>query len=363
MRTEMTGAPADGAGAPAVELRGITKRYGSIVACDNVSLTVPTGEIHGLLGQNGAGKSTLVKVLLGLAARDAGQILLNGRSVEIPDPLAAAELGIGMVHQHFSLVDELTVWENVTLGEPGRPAPDRTRELVRSIGERYGLDVDPDVRVEDLSTGERQRVEIIKCLRRDPNLLILDEPTSVLTLAESRELFEVLRRVGAGGGPHGHPHQPQARRDPQRDRPRHDHAVGAGRRAAHDERDRRARAGARDGRARAVQVGRGLRARRPRRARRPLPVHRRRDAQPDRGDRRGGVPHPAPPDGRATQPGRPAAAAGALPRAARRRDHRAGRDRGQRPAGPGLRAVEPDRTGLGNRGDGRPGPARRAGPV
>ncbi len=194
MQTQHAEAPS-GRTAPAVELRGLTKRYGSIVACDDVHLTVPQGEIHGLLGQNGAGKSTLVKMLLGLVSRDAGQILLGGRSVEIPDPLAAAELGIGMVHQHFSLVNELTVWENVTLGEPGRPDPARTKALVRSIGERYGLTVDPDVRVEELSTGERQRVEIIKCLRRDPNLLILDEPTSVLTLAESRELFSVLRRV------------------------------------------------------------------------------------------------------------------------------------------------------------------------
>ena len=201
MSTQPTGAPAHSAGAPAsVELRGITKRYGSIVACDDVSLSVSRGEIHGLLGQNGAGKSTLVKILIGLAQRDAGEILLDGRSVEIPDPLAASTLGIAMVHQHFSLVNELSVWENVTLGEVGRPDAQRTRELVRSIGARYGLDVDPDARVEDLSTGERQRVEIIKCLRRDPSLLILDEPTSVLTLAESRELFTVLRRVAQDEG-------------------------------------------------------------------------------------------------------------------------------------------------------------------
>lgn len=196
MSTQFAGAPAHSAGAPAaVELRGVTKRYGSIVACDDVSISVPHGEIHGLLGQNGAGKSTLVKILIGLAQRDAGEIVLDGKSVQIPDPLAASDLGIAMVHQHFSLVNELTVWENVTLGEVGRPQPERTRELVRSIGARYGLEVDPDARVEDLSTGERQRVEIIKCLRRDPNLLILDEPTSVLTLAESRELFTVLRNV------------------------------------------------------------------------------------------------------------------------------------------------------------------------
>jgi ABC-type uncharacterized transport system ATPase subunit len=186
--------------AAAVELRGITKRYGSIVACDDVSLSVYPGEIHGLLGQNGAGKSTLVKILIGLAQRDAGEIVLRGTPVQIPDPLAAADLGIAMVHQHFSLVEELTVWENVTLGEAGRPDAARTRALVRNIGERYGLFVDPDARVEDLSTGERQRVEIIKCLRRDPSLLILDEPTSVLTVAESRELFTVLRHVAKDEG-------------------------------------------------------------------------------------------------------------------------------------------------------------------
>jgi simple sugar transport system ATP-binding protein len=195
MEMGIAGAPGSAPGAPAVELRGITKRYGSVLACDEVSLTVDHGQIHGLLGENGAGKSTLVKILVGLATRDAGQVLLDGRSVEIQDPAAAAELGIGMVHQHFSLVNELTVWENVTLGEPGRPDPRRTKDLVRTIGERYGLRVDPDAKVEDLSTGQRQRVEVIKCLRRNPSLLILDEPTSVLTMAESQDLFSVLRRV------------------------------------------------------------------------------------------------------------------------------------------------------------------------
>ncbi|WP_055478521.1 ABC transporter ATP-binding protein [Sphaerimonospora mesophila] len=196
MRPELLGAsPVHGEAAPAVELQGITKRYGTTIACDDVHLSVASGEIHGLLGQNGAGKSTLVKILLGLVSRDAGQILLHGRPTEIPDPFAAAELGLAMVHQHFSLVNELTVWENVTLGDTGRPDADATCELVRSIGERYGLVVDPLARVEDLSTGQRQRVEIIKCLRRDPGILILDEPTSVLTLSDSRELFSVLRRV------------------------------------------------------------------------------------------------------------------------------------------------------------------------
>ncbi|MEV8637453.1 ABC transporter ATP-binding protein [Streptosporangium sp. NPDC051023] len=181
--------------APAVELRGVSKRFGSVVACDDVRLSVRRGEIHGLLGQNGAGKSTLMKILTGLVVPDSGQIIMDGRQVDIGDPLAAAGLGISMVHQHFSLIGRMRVWENVTLGERGRVDRDQARRAVREVAERYGLVVDPDAFVEDLSTGERQRVELVKCLRRDPDLLILDEPTSVLTLAESRELFSVLRRV------------------------------------------------------------------------------------------------------------------------------------------------------------------------
>jgi simple sugar transport system ATP-binding protein len=191
-------ATARGAGAPlasAVELRGITKRFGSVVACDHVDLEVQPGEIHGLLGQNGAGKSTLMKVLLGLLTPDAGSILINGRSVVVEDPLAAASMGIAMVHQHFSVIGALTVWENVTLGERGRLDGKRSIRHVAEIAERYGLDVDPLARLNTLTPGQRQRVEIIKCLRRDPSILILDEPTSVLTLAESEELFATLRHV------------------------------------------------------------------------------------------------------------------------------------------------------------------------
>ncbi|WP_455432889.1 ATP-binding cassette domain-containing protein [Streptosporangium soli] len=180
---------------PAVELTDIAKRFGSVVACDDVCLSVQRGEIHGLLGQNGAGKSTLMKILTGLVAPDSGRIAIDGEHVEISDPLVAAKLGISMVHQHFSLVGRMRVWENVTLGERGRVDRDGARRVVREVGDRYGLTVDPDAVVEDLTTGERQRVELVKCLRRDPDLLILDEPTSVLTLAESRELFSVLRHV------------------------------------------------------------------------------------------------------------------------------------------------------------------------
>jgi simple sugar transport system ATP-binding protein len=156
---------------------------------------VAPGEIHGLLGQNGAGKSTLMKVLLGLMTPDSGHIRLHGEPVVISDPIDAAKHGMAMVHQHFSLVEALTVWENVALGDVGRLDPKATIQLVRDVGARYGLDVDPEARVRDLTTGERQRVELVKCLRRDPSILILDEPTSVLTRAESQELFAVLRTV------------------------------------------------------------------------------------------------------------------------------------------------------------------------
>jgi len=183
--------------APALELRGVTKCFGPVVACDAVDLAVRSGEIHGLLGENGAGKSTLMKVLLGLVQRDEGTVLRHGERVEIPTPQAAVALGLGMVHQHFSLIEPLTVWENVSLGEPGRVKRDEVCDQIKTVGERYGLPISPTARVEDLSAGERQRVEIIKCLRRDPEVLILDEPTSVLTMAESQELFEVLRDVVA----------------------------------------------------------------------------------------------------------------------------------------------------------------------
>jgi general nucleoside transport system ATP-binding protein len=179
----------------AVELEGITKRFGDTVACDGVDLSVECGEIHGLLGQNGAGKSTLMKILLGIYTADSGRICIGGQPVVISDPLAAAGLGVAMVHQHFSVIDALTVWENVTLGERGRVDARAAIEHVEDLARRYGLDVDPRARVGELTTGQRQRVEIIKCLRRNPDILILDEPTSVLTLAESDELFAVLRSV------------------------------------------------------------------------------------------------------------------------------------------------------------------------
>mgnify|MGYP003115247859 CR=1 FL=1 len=185
---------------PAVELRGLTKAFGRVVACDDVSLTLRRGHVHGILGENGAGKSTLMKILIGLVLPDGGSIEVDGRPVSIHDPQAAAALGIGMVHQHFSLVDALSVWENVALGEAGALHPAAVRDRIGEIGEHYGLAIDPDARVGDLTAGLRQRVEIIKCLRRDPSIVIFDEPTSVLTPDESAQLFESFRDVVAAEG-------------------------------------------------------------------------------------------------------------------------------------------------------------------
>ena len=185
----------DSTSPPAVELIGVTKRFGAVVACDDVDLVLHRGRIHGILGENGAGKSTLMKVLIGLIVPDAGRIVMNGEVQHIRDPRHSAELGVGMVHQHFSLVEAMTVWENVALGDVGGLDPRKVRARVREISEQYGLDIDPDARVHDLSAGLRQRVEIIKCLRRDPQVVIFDEPTSVLSPAESEFLFAALRRV------------------------------------------------------------------------------------------------------------------------------------------------------------------------
>jgi simple sugar transport system ATP-binding protein len=185
---------------PAVALRGITKRYGDIVACDRIDLDLHRAEVHGILGENGAGKSTLMRILIGLVTPDRGDISIDGAPQHIADPLTAATLGIGMVHQHFSLVDELLVWENVALGEGGRLDRRAARKLVGEIGERYGLELDPDALVGNLTAGFRQRVEIVKCLRRDPDIVIFDEPTSVLTPQESEQLFAVLRAAVSAEG-------------------------------------------------------------------------------------------------------------------------------------------------------------------
>src|SRR5487761_997292 len=177
-----------------LELKGITKRFGSLVANDHIDLTVAPGQVHALLGENGAGKSTLMNVLYGLLQPDEGEILLDGKPAKFRSPNDAIAAGIGMVHQHFMLVPVFTVADNVTLGiEEAGPAGllDRrkTRRDVADLSHRYGLDVDPDALVEDLPVGIQQRVEIVKALVRNAKVLILDEPTSVLTPAESEDLF------------------------------------------------------------------------------------------------------------------------------------------------------------------------------
>jgi simple sugar transport system ATP-binding protein len=188
---------------PALELRRITKRFGTLVANDAVSFELRRGEIHALLGENGAGKSTLMNVLYGLHQPDEGEILLDGEEVSIDSPRRAIALGIGMVHQHFMLVPVMTVAENLVLGaEPSRgPLLDyRTAvKRVRDLSERYGLAVDAEARVEDLGVGAQQRVEILRALFRGAKVLVLDEPTAVLTAQEAQDLFKVLRTLTAQG--------------------------------------------------------------------------------------------------------------------------------------------------------------------
>jgi len=189
--------------AHALELRGITKRFGPVVANDGIDFDLRPGEVHALLGENGAGKSTLMSILYGLYSPDEGEMRVNGEPVEVDSPAKAIDLGIGMVHQHFMLVPVMTVTENIVLGEePTRGALLNVREgarKVKELSDRYGLAVDPNALIEQVSVGMQQRVEILKTLYRDARILILDEPTAVLTAQESHELFEVLRALKADG--------------------------------------------------------------------------------------------------------------------------------------------------------------------
>jgi simple sugar transport system ATP-binding protein len=184
---------------PLLALSGIVKQYPGCRANDGIDLAVMPGECHALLGENGAGKSTLVKIAYGVLQADAGEIRWKGRPVRIDAPAAARALGIGMVFQHFSLFDSMTVAENVALGVDWRGAMADLAERIAGVSTRYGLALDPARRVCDLSVGERQRVEIVRCLLQDPRLLIMDEPTSVLTPQEIESLFAVLRRLVAEG--------------------------------------------------------------------------------------------------------------------------------------------------------------------
>ena len=186
-----------------LEMRGITKRFPGVLANDRVDFDLCSNEVHALLGENGAGKSTLMKILYGMYHLDEGEILLNGKPVTIASPTDSINLGIGMIHQHFMLVQSLTVAENVALGLPSSRGPltdlDRVSKRILELAEIYGLKIDPDAYIWQLSVGQQQRVEIIKALYRGAALLILDEPTAVLTPQEVDELFVIMHQMVKDG--------------------------------------------------------------------------------------------------------------------------------------------------------------------
>ncbi len=184
---------------PRLVLRGITKRYPAILANDHVDLRVEVGEIHALMGENGAGKSTLMKIVYGVTRPDAGIIEWEGDPVSIHSPAEARRLGIGMVFQHFALFETLSVAENVALALDDKVTPENLAPRILRVADRYGLPVDPNRLVHSMSVGERQRVEIVRCLLQAPKLLIMDEPTSVLTPQAVKQLFDTLRRLAAEG--------------------------------------------------------------------------------------------------------------------------------------------------------------------
>ena len=195
--------PASAAGPPAIELRGISKSFGPVRANDDISFAIPKGTIHGIIGENGAGKSTLMSILYGFYRADQGEILINGQPTALPDSQAAIRAGIGMVFQHFKLVQNFTVLENIILGAEDGPllrrSLARARKTLADLSREYELEVDPDALIEDLSVGHQQRVEILKALYRDADILILDEPTGVLTPAEADHLFRILRGLRERG--------------------------------------------------------------------------------------------------------------------------------------------------------------------
>ena len=189
--------------APAIELKGISKSFGPVQANKDISIRVMPGTIHGIIGENGAGKSTLMSILYGFYKADSGEIFISGKKTQIPDSQAAIAAGIGMVFQHFKLVENFSVLENVVLGaESGallKPSLAKARTELKALAEEYGLNVDPDAKIEDIGVGMQQRVEILKALYRQAEILILDEPTGVLTPAEADQLFRILDRLREEG--------------------------------------------------------------------------------------------------------------------------------------------------------------------
>ncbi|MCH2298151.1 MAG: ATP-binding cassette domain-containing protein, partial [SAR324 cluster bacterium] len=181
-----------------LRLKGITKEFPGCLANDRIDLEIQEGEIHALLGENGAGKSTLVKIIYGVLRPDEGELWWKGKLTQIPRPATARQLGIGMVFQHFSLFEAMTTLQNVALALPPINL-DELREKLEQTAEAYGLVLHPDHYVHDLSMGERQRIEIVRCLLQNPKLFILDEPTSVLTPQETEKLFQTLRKIASEG--------------------------------------------------------------------------------------------------------------------------------------------------------------------
>src|SRR5205823_12707423 len=189
---------------PIIELRGITKRFPGIVADDHVDFDLRDGEVHALLGENGAGKSTLMNIVYGLYHADEGEIRVNGETIRIHSPKDAISRGIGMVHQHFMLIPVMTVAENIVLGNEPTRAGDildyaAARKRVTDLSRQFGFAIEPEARVENIGVGQQQRVEILKALYRHADILILDEPTAVLTPQEGKELFEILRTLTREG--------------------------------------------------------------------------------------------------------------------------------------------------------------------
>jgi ABC-type uncharacterized transport system ATPase subunit len=193
---QTSGRPAE---EPTLEAIGITKDFATLRANDNINFSIRRGEIHALLGENGAGKSTLVKILYGALQPTAGEIRWKGKPVVVPNPAAARRLGIGMVFQHFSLFEALTVAENIALALTALPSMGELKSKIKTVSTEYGLPLNPESVIADLSVGERQRVEIVRCLLQEPELIIMDEPTSVLTPQEATDLFVTLKRLSSEG--------------------------------------------------------------------------------------------------------------------------------------------------------------------